>query len=66
MFGYIILALLFLWGLLMVLKPDVIWSLENSDTLGKKEPTQGYLKGMRVGGIVCMVLAAALFVFFFV
>ena len=65
MFGYIVLALVFLWGLLMILKPGLLWEIEHSDTIGKKEPTERYVKGMRIGGIACIVIAALLAIFYF-
>ena len=65
MFGYVILALVFLWGLLMILKPELLWQIEHSDTIGKNEPTERYVKGMRVGGVTCMVIAVFLAVFYF-
>ena len=65
MFGYILLALLFLWGLLMILKPEMLWELEHSDTIGKKEPSQRYIKTMRIGGIVCMVIVVVLVIFYY-
>ena len=65
MFGYVVLALVFLWGLLMILKPDFLWAIDHSDTIGKQEPTERYVKGMRVGGVTCMVIAILLAVFYY-
>lgn len=64
MFGYIVLALLFLWGVLMIAKPDLLWSIEHTGTMDRQRPTERYLRNMRVGGSVCIVLAVALLVAF--
>ena len=64
MFGYIVLALLFLCGVLMVAKPDLLWSIEHSGEMDRQRPTEKYISTMRIAGSVCMVLAAALFVMF--
>lgn len=64
MFGYVVLALLFLWGMLMAAKPDLMWSMEHSGEMDRQRPTEKYISGMRVAGSVCMVLAVALFVMF--
>ena len=64
MFGYVVLALLFLWGLLMIAKPDLLWSIEHSGEMDRQRPTEKYISSMRVAGSVCMVLAVVLFVMF--
>ena len=64
MFGYVVLALLFLWGMLMVAKPDLMWSMEHSGEMDRQRPTEKYISGMRIAGSVCMVLAVAQFVMF--
>ena len=64
MFGYVVLALLFLWGVLMVAKPDLLWSIEHSGQMDQQRPTEKYISTLRVAGSVCMVLAVALFVMF--
>ena len=64
MFGYVVLALLFLWGVLMVAKPDLLWSIEHSGEMDRQRPTEKYISSMRIAGSVCMVLAVALFVMF--
>ena len=64
MFGYVVLALLFLWGLLMAAKPDLLWSIEHSGEMDQQRPTQKYISTMRIADSVCMVLAVALFVMF--
>ena len=64
MFGYVVLALLFLWGLLMIAKPDLMWSIEHTDEMDRQRPTEKYIATMRIAGSICMVLAVALFVMF--
>ena len=64
MFGYVVLALLFLWGLLMIAKPDLMWSMEHTGEMDRQRPTEKYITSMRIAGSVCMVLAVALFVMF--
>ena len=64
MFGYVVLALLFLWGLLMIAKPDLLWSIEHSGEMDRQRPTEKYISTMRIAGSVCMVLAVALLVMF--
>ena len=64
MFGYVVLALLFLWGLLMIVKPDIMWSIEHTGEMDRQRPTEKYIATMRIAGRICMVLAVALFVMF--
>ena len=64
MFAYVVLALLFLWGLLMIAKPDLMWSIEHTGEMDRQRPTEKYITTMRIAGSVCMVLAVALFVMF--
>jgi len=64
MFGYVVLGLLFLWGVLMIAKPDMLWRMEHSGEVGRQEPTEKYIRTMRIGGSVCIVLAVALLVMF--
>ena len=64
MFGYVVLALLFFWGVLMIAKPDLLWSIEHTGQMDRQRPTEKYISSMRVIGSVCMVLAVALFVMF--
>ena len=63
-FGYVVLALLFLWGLLMIAKPDLMWSIEHTGEMDRQRPTEKYIATMRIAGSICMVLAVALFVMF--
>ena len=62
MFGYVVLGLLFLWGVLMVAKPELLWGIEHSGEMDRQRPTEKYISTMRIAGSVCMVLAVALLV----
>ena len=64
MFGYVVLALLFLWGVLMIAKPDLMWSMEHAGEMDRQRPTEKYISSMRIAGSVCIVLAVALLVMF--
>ena len=64
MFGYVVLALLFLWGVLMIAKPDLLWSIEHSGEMDRQRPTEKYSSTMRIAGSICIALAVALFVMF--
>ena len=64
MFAYVLLGLLFLWGVLMIAKPELLWRLEHSGEISQKKPTEKYISTMRIGGSVCIVLAVMLIVMF--
>ena len=64
MFAYVVLGLLFLWGVLMIATPDLIWRMEHSGEISQKQPTEKYISTMRIGGSVCIVLAVMLIVMF--
>lgn len=55
--GYVILTLLFLWGLLMIWKPELMWKLEHAFSVLGGEPTDRYIATTRIGGVVCAVIA---------
>ena len=40
MFGYVVLALLFLWGVLMIAKPELLWSIEHKGEMDQQRPTE--------------------------
>ena len=64
MFAYLVLGLLFLWGVLMIAKPDLLWRMEHSGEISQRKPTEKYISAMRIGGSVCIVLAVMLIVMF--
>ena len=51
------LILLALWGILMIAKPDLLWSIEHKGEMGRQEPTEKYVRKMRGGGIICIGVA---------
>lgn len=55
--GYLILALLLLWGVLMFWKPELMWKLEHAFSVLGGEPTDRYIAMTRIGGVVCAVIA---------
>lgn len=48
---YIWVAVLILLGFAMLLKPEILWKIENIFTVKNGEPTELYLTLMRLGGI---------------
>lgn len=54
---YLGLFLLFALGVLMFLKPEVLWKLEHLFSVKGGEPTDFYLSMMRIGGVVFALIA---------
>lgn len=54
---YLGLILLFALGVLMFLKPDVLWKLEHLFSVKGGEPTDFYLAGMRISGVIFTLIA---------
>lgn len=54
---YLGLILLFALGVLMFLKPEVLWKLEHLFSVKGGEPTDFYLSMMRIGGVVFALIA---------
>ena len=61
MFAYVVLGLLFLWGVLMIAKPDLIWRMEHSGEISRKEPTEKFISAMRIGGLGVMMFPMQIF-----
>ena len=61
---YLGLILLFALGVLMFLKPEVLWKLEHLFSVKGGEPTDFYLSMMRIGGVVFAVIAVILAISF--
>ena len=61
---YLGLILLFVLGVLMFLKPEVLWKLEHLFSVKGGEPTDFYLSMMRIGGVVFAVIAVIMAVSF--
>lgn len=53
-----LLATLFLWGILMIAKPDILWGIEHSGEMNQDRPSEKYLRRRRGIGIGCLVFAA--------
>ena len=55
----IFLCLLFIlaFGLLMILKPELLWKLKHSLSVRGGEPTEWYLTWTRIGGVVLVIFA---------
>ena len=61
---YLALILLFALGVLMFLKPEVLWKLEHLFSVKGGEPADFYLSMMRIGGVVFAVIAVVLAISF--
>lgn len=57
--GYLGWTLLFMAGMIMILKPHWMWRLECFMKMKTGEPSEVYLKTSRIGGILFCVAAAA-------
>lgn len=55
-------AFVILIGIVMVVKPDVLWEMEHYFTVKNGEPTDYYLRMKRLEGIVFIVVAIIIFV----
>ena len=58
---YIWIVVLIILGLAMLLKPEILWKIENIFTVKNGEPTDLYLALMRIGGI--FFIGASMIVF---
>ena len=58
---YIWIVVLIILGLAMLLKPEILWKIENIFTVKNGEPTDLYLTLMRLGGI--FFIGASMIVF---
>ena len=52
---YIWLVALFVLGITMVIKPELLWKIEHIFTVKNGAPTELYLTLMRVGGIFFVI-----------
>ena len=59
------LGLLALWGLFMILKPEVLWGIEHRDPMERERPTEKYINKIRTGGVICIGVAVFLLVCYF-
>lgn len=63
--GLLFLGLLALWGVLMIAKPDILWKIEHTGAMDRERPTEKYINAMRMGGVICIAIAAFLAVAYF-
>ena len=63
--GLLFLGLLALWGLLMMVKPELLWKLEHTGTMDRDRPTEKYIRTIRMGGVICIGIAVFLAVCYF-
>ena len=54
---YVSLAALFVLGVLMFWKPELLWKIEHLFSVKGGEPTDFYLSMMRIGGVVFALIA---------
>lgn len=50
---------LFIAGILIILKPNILWILTESWKSNGTEPSELYLWSTRLGGIICFVIGLA-------
>ena len=64
MMKYVGLIALFVLGVLMFWKPELLWKIEHLFSVKGGEPTDFYLSMMRVGGVIFAVIAVIMTVSF--
>jgi len=64
MMKYVGLIALFVLGVLMFWKPELLWKIEHLFSVKGGEPTDFYLSMMRIGGVVFAVIAVIMAVSF--
>lgn len=57
---YLGLIALFVLGVLMVWKPELLWKIEHLFSVKGGEPTDFYLSKTRIGGVLFAVIAVIL------
>ena len=61
---YVGLIALFVLGVLMFWKPELLWKIEHLFSVKGGEPTDFYLSMMRIGGVIFAVIAVIMAVSF--
>ena len=61
---YVGLAALFVLGVLMFWKPELLWKIEHLFSVKGGEPTDFYLSTMRIGGVIFAVIAVIMAISF--
>lgn len=64
MMKYVGLIALFVLGVLMVWKPELLWKIEHLFSVKGGEPTDFYLSKTRIGGVLFAVIAVILAISF--
>ena len=64
MMKYVGLIALFVLGVLMVWKPELLWKIEHLFSVKGGEPTDFYLSKTRIGGVLFAVVAVILAISF--
>ena len=62
--GYVGLIALFVIGVMMFWKPELMWKIEHLLSVKGGEPTDFYLSMMRIGGVVFAVITVILAISF--
>jgi hypothetical protein len=62
--GYVGLIALFVIGVMMFWKPELMWKIEHLLSVKGGEPTDFYLSMMRIGGVVFAVISVILAISF--
>ncbi len=60
---YIWLIVLFVLGLLMIMKPELLWKIEHLLSVKDGAPSDLYLSGMRLGGVLFSACAVGIFLY---
>jgi hypothetical protein len=63
--GLVFVGLLALWGLFMILKPDLLWKIEHTGAMDRNRPSDSYMNKIRTGGVICLGIAAFLAICYF-
>jgi len=61
---YVGLAALFVLGVLMFWKPELLWKIEHLFSVKGGEPTDFYLSKTRIGGVIFAVIAVIMAISF--
>ena len=64
MMKYVGLIALFVLGVLMFWRPDLVWKIEHLFSVKGGEPTDFYLSKTRIGGVLFAVIAVILAISF--
>lgn len=60
---YVWIFLLLGLGILMIVKPELLWKIEHMFSVKEGRPTDFYLAGMRLGGVFFTVCAISVLIY---